>query len=154
MNEQPQLFAMEQTDLTSDDYYTPSWVFDTLGLRFDLDVASPPHSTNVPADRYYSVLTDGLASPWHGRVWMNPPYSNPTPWVEKFLEHGNGIALLPMPKGCRWLQTLWNSDASLVMSQRIKFHHRGKMTEISFPTAFWAIGADNVEAIAKMGRPR
>lgn len=27
--------------LTSDDCYTPRWVFDAMGLRFDLDVAAP-----------------------------------------------------------------------------------------------------------------
>ena len=27
--------------MTSDDCYTPRWVFDAMGLEFDLDVAAP-----------------------------------------------------------------------------------------------------------------
>ena len=148
------LFTFEQTETTSDDYYTPSWVFDTLGLHFDLDVASPPHPTNVPCDRYFTQADDGLAQDWHGRVWMNPPFSKPTPWVERWLEHGNGIALLPMAKGSRWLSQIWNSDARIVISQRIGFEREGRITEISFPTALWAMGDDNIEALQNFGRVR
>ena len=151
---QGRLFGMEQTQTTSDDYYTPKWIFDALGLHFDLDVASPPHPTNVPCDRYYTQADDGLASPWYGRVWMNPPFSNPTPWVQKWLQHGCGIALLPMAKGCRWLYDLWNSDAKLTVTRRIEFHHQGRMTQISFPTALWAMGDENVAALQKLGRAR
>jgi hypothetical protein len=39
---QQQLIAVPQQLAGSDDYYTPRWVFDALGLRFDLDVAAPP----------------------------------------------------------------------------------------------------------------
>ena len=30
------LFDAVQEETTSDDYYTPSWVFELLGLRFEL----------------------------------------------------------------------------------------------------------------------
>ena len=63
MNEQPQLFATPQTITTSDDYYTPAWIFDALGLHFDLDVASPPHATTVPCTRYLTMEHDGLTTP-------------------------------------------------------------------------------------------
>ena len=83
----------------SDEWYTPSTLFEQLGLRFDLDVASPTdNKSHVPADRKYTIEDDGLVQPWTGRVWMNPPYSKPAPWVEKWLNHANGIALLPMAK--------------------------------------------------------
>jgi len=148
------LFTTPQTETTSDDYYTPKWIFDTLGLHFDLDVASPPHATNVPCDRYYTQADDGLAQEWHGRVWMNPPFSKPRPWVERWLEHGNGIALLPMAKDTRWLTQIWNSDARIVMTPRIGFERLGRITEISFPTALWALGDDNIEALHNFGRVR
>src|SRR5690606_35780948 len=52
----------------SDDYYTPAWLFDALGLTFDLDVASPPGGVEwVPAARFYTVEDDGLSQPWTGR---------------------------------------------------------------------------------------
>lgn len=154
MDSQIQLFASPQQAKTSDEYYTPAWVFEALGVHFELDVASPPHKTFVPCDRYLTIEDDGLAQPWHGRVWMNPPFSNCKPWVEKWLCHANGIALLPMAKGCAWLDQLWNGDARLVMTKRISFHHKGRRTEIAFPTALWAIGDDNIAALHNIGQVR
>ena len=149
------LFTFEQTETTSDDYYTPKWIFDTLKLHFDLDVASPPHATNVPCDRYFTQADDGLAQDWHGRVFMNPPFSKPRPWVERWLNHANGIALLPYSKS-KWCQTLWDSNAALVYLYSLKFERVDKRVNNStpFPLGVWAIGDDNVKAIAKLGRVR
>ena len=36
------LFGAEQSELTSDDYYTPAWVFERMGIEFDLDPCAPP----------------------------------------------------------------------------------------------------------------
>lgn len=49
--------------------------------RFDLDAAAAPHNTKCA--RHYTVEDDGLAQPWTGRVWCNPPYSNLDAWVSK-----------------------------------------------------------------------
>jgi len=152
---QQHLFGQPQTELTSDDYYTPKWVFDTLDLEFDLDVASPPGGPPfVPCERYFTQEDDGLVQPWHGIVWMNPPYSDPKPWVDRWLDHGNGLALLPMAKGCRWLDDLWTSRARIVITRRIRFHRGHTTTEISFPSAFWAIGDRPVKALARLGKVR
>lgn len=48
---------------------------------FDLDVAAAPH--NAKCERFYTRADDGLAQPWSGRVWCNPPYSNLGAWVQK-----------------------------------------------------------------------
>ena len=94
-----QLFQVSAADvaLTSDEWYTPRWIFDAAGLTFDLDVCAPvaPAFRTCPAHRYLTILEDGLAQPWEGLVWMNPPYSNPAPWVDRFIAHPNGLALLP-----------------------------------------------------------
>jgi len=150
------LLGGEQTARTTDDYYTPRWIFDALGLTFDLDVACPPEGPiNVPAARWYTAADDGLAQPWTGRVWMNPPYSNPSPWVARFLEHGNGIALLPYSKS-KWLQSLWDSDAAIVYIYTIKFERLDHTLNGStpFPLALWALGDDNIQALAKLGKVR
>lgn len=147
------LFAQEQTEYTTDDYYTPKWIFDALGVRFDLDVASPPGGPPyTPCDRFYTQLDDGLAQPWHGLVWMNPPYSKPAPWVDRFLEHGNGIALLPYAKS-KWCQKLWDSDAALMYVYSIKFvrldYHLNGSTP--FPLGLWALGDVAVDALHRSG---
>ena len=80
---------------TSDDYYTPPFIFEGIGLEYDMDVCSPPNGSPwIPAKRFLSVIEDGLATDWIGRVWMNPPYSKPTPWIDKWLNHGNGMGLV------------------------------------------------------------
>lgn len=67
-----------------DDRGTDPEFFAELDRRFggfDLDVAAAPH--NAKCERYYSIEDDGLALPWDGRVWANPPYSSLGDWVEK-----------------------------------------------------------------------
>ena len=152
-----QLFPVEQSERTSDDYLTPRWVFDTLGLTFDLDVASPPWETHVPAKRKFTKADDGLGQPWEGRVWMNPPYSDVTPWVRRFIGHQEGIGLFPMAKS-RWVNTIWSSDAALVISQdggEMLFDRPdSKPLRIWFPVFFAAFGDECVEAIGRLGRVR
>lgn len=112
---QPPLFGAPQTQLTSDDYYTPAWVFERMGIEFDLDVCAPPGGVPwIPAKRFYTMEDDGLAQPWEGRVWMNPPYSDCTPWVQRFIDHASGVCLLPTAKSL-WLNLLWASGAGVVL---------------------------------------
>lgn len=149
------LFSVEQTITTSDDYYTPKHVFDVLNIRFDLDVASPPGGVSwIPADRYYTQTDDGLASDWSGRVWMNPPYSRPETWTKRFMEHADGIALLPFSKS-KWFIRLWeHADGITVPSAGFWRDWCGKGTEIFLPVFFAAYGPESVEAISRIGKVR
>lgn len=75
----------------SDEHYTPKSLFHTLGVTFDLDVASPHTQPNSGASKWFcKCCADGLKSDWFGNVWMNPPYSSPTEWVDRFIAHGGG----------------------------------------------------------------
>lgn len=137
---------------TSDEHYTPKVLFETLGVKFDLDVAAPIGGSGI-ADNYFDKETDGLAQDWFGNVWMNPPYSNPTPWVEKFIKHtGGGIALLPCTRG-RWWDAMWaNADAIVPLAYNFKFERPEGMPAkpIVFRTFLYAFGRENAEALKKM----
>lgn len=107
----------------SDEWYTPPYVFDALGAKFDLDVAHPIIPTAVPAER---VITEGsLQKEWSGFVWMNPPFGKRmglVPWLDRFFKHGNGIALTPDRTSAPWWQdAARKADAVLFVDGKIKF---------------------------------
>lgn len=78
----------------NDRWLTPLPLIRRLG-RFDLDpCGAPDHQT---ADEVWTPesIGDGLAMPWSGRVFLNPPYGRvATAWVRRMSEHANGTALL------------------------------------------------------------
>ena len=155
-NMQEQLFATPQIGTTSDDYYTPQWLFDLLGLTFDLDVSSPPGGPLfTPCHAYYTQADDGLAQPWNGTVFMNPPYSQPAPWVDKYLEHSNGIALLPFAKS-KWCQKLWDSDAAMVYVRAVTFvrNDTSVINQAPFSLGLWAMNDHCIAAISNVGKVR
>ncbi len=142
----------------SDEHYTPKSIFSALNVVFDLDVAAPAGGGNAPALHYYDKESDGLSSQWWGNVWMNPPYSQPTAWVEKFLDHKQGIALLPITRG-KWWDRLWNeSGAILPTIYNLKFERPDGLVAkpIVFRTALYAIGETNITALkmSNLGRIR
>jgi hypothetical protein len=89
---------------TADDCFTPRWVFDAMGLEFDIDVASPAGGPwFVPHKAYYTVVDDGLAQPWDGVVWCNPPYSNFGPWARKWATCKAGALMGTYTPGTSWV---------------------------------------------------
>lgn len=146
------LFAVEQTQLSSDDYYTPKWVFDRMGIEFDLDVSAPPGGVPwVPAKRFLTVADDGLATPWRGRVWMNPPFSHPSPWVDKFVAHRDGVCLLPFAKSA-WFDRAWRAVDAVVAPGVAASRFVGG--PIFMPVWLGAFGVECVEAIGRLGIAR
>lgn len=108
----------------SNEWYTPAYIFDALGERFDLDVAAPYEGPrHVPADRWF--WQGALERHWHGFVWMNPPFghqSTKRKWLKKFFDHGNGIALVPDRTSAPWWQEYApQADGVLFVSPKIKF---------------------------------
>jgi DNA N-6-adenine-methyltransferase (Dam) len=104
---------------------TPSHIFDALKVEFDLDVAHPGVGAgagvcHVPTKRFFTKADNGLLQPWpkHEFLWNNPPYSEGrhsiVPWMEKYFEHGNGIALIPARTSCDWWHHLVFVHAQLI----------------------------------------
>lgn len=77
-----------------------------------------------------TLLIDGLAQPWHGSVWLNPPYSNGnielfvdkaiTEWIKNRVT--NMIMLVNSSTDTKWFHKLCShADLGLFWSGRIKF---------------------------------
>lgn len=141
-----------------DEYHTPAYIADALDVVFDLDVAAPSLGPrHIRAKRYYTQLTDGLKQPWTGFVWMNPPFGNQKTkreWLARFIEHGNGIALLPDRTSAPWFQEAApKMDAGLFVDGKIKFERSdGSIaTQPGDGTVFFAMGNRAVEILKKSG---
>jgi hypothetical protein len=108
----------------SDEWYTPVKVFEALGVRFDIDVAAPAATkTFVPADRF--ITEHSLNQVWSGFVWMNPPFGRRNalkPWLKKFLDHGNGVALVPDRTSAPWFRDALARCDLVLFTPKLKFH--------------------------------
>jgi len=109
----------------SSEWYTPAYIFQALGERFDLDVAAPRAGAPfVPADHW--LYENSLDAEWFGFVWMNPPYGlqkDKRLWLDKFFDHGNGIALMPDRTSAPWWQeAAKRCDMMLFVSPKIQFY--------------------------------
>lgn len=109
----------------SDEWYTPREIFAALKLTFDLDPCSPGPSHWVPARKVFTKADDGLAQPWEGLVFMNPPFggrNGHVPWLKKFLNHGNGVAVVRAYTSSGWFhQTVIGAETVLFPRGKTKF---------------------------------
>lgn len=148
------LFEVGAADVadTTDDYYTPRWVFDAAGIVFDMDVCAPidPSRRTCPARRYLTPVEDGLSQPWEGLVWMNPPFSNLRAWVERFTAHHCGLTFfMPGRKENYWMgQMMRAADAITFISADFT---RPDGTSRSIPSMMLLAGCGEV-AVEAVGR--
>lgn len=117
----------------SEEWTTPPGVIEAvvelLG-EIDLDPASDA-ARSIPAKHHFTVENNGLAKPWSGRVFLNPPYGHVLPdWVEAFAarheraEFTEGLLLVPSRTDTEWFHRLRNYPRCFITG-RLRFggHH-------------------------------
>lgn len=118
-------FTHESTYNESKEWYTPKYIFDALGLTFDMDVCSPGKDIVpwVPAKQHLTISDNGLTSSWQGMVWVNPPYGMDTPkWMKRLMAHGNGMALVFARTDTNWFHAYAaKADSILFITKRVQF---------------------------------
>ena len=57
----------------TDEWLTPPYIINALA-PFDLDPCAPVIRPWATARRHLTIEDDGLAHPWTGFVWCNPPF--------------------------------------------------------------------------------
>jgi hypothetical protein len=106
----------------ADTWFTPRWILLALG-KFDLDPCACEIAPHWVANRAFVKADDGLKRDWDGRVFMNPPFSNTVPWIEKHAKHGIGISLVPASVESRvWRKCVWpKANRILLLHGRTRF---------------------------------
>lgn len=140
----------------SNEWYTPKTVFDALGVHFDLDVAAPfDGPLHVPCDGW--IYDRSLERAWSGFVWMNPPFgarNGLAPWLDKFFEHGNGVALTPDRTSAPWFHEAWQRADAVMFTRKTPFlkPDGSRAGSPAFGTALWASGQRGIAALESARR--
>jgi hypothetical protein len=98
------LGSHQKTMGDSQSWITPPHILYALGgnASFDLD---PAGSNPQPWPCARETWTEGgLERPWHGRIFLNPPFDRYQvgQWVLKLAKHGNGILLIHLRCETEW----------------------------------------------------
>ncbi len=143
----------QRTEGQNDEWLTPPEILKALGV-FDLDPCAPTVRPWSTARDHIALPDDGLAAPWSGRVWLNPPfnrYARPC-WMRKMAEHGNGVMLVPAATETEAFDAhVWRrASAVCFVKTRPHFHFvDGSRAKANCGTAIAlvAYGEPNVEAL-------
>lgn len=132
-------------------WLTPPHIIEALG-PFDLDPCAAPGWPT--ARRHLTLPTDGLAEPWDGRVWLNPPYGDAVwTWLARLAEHGCGTALIfARTETAGFVREVWGkADAVMFLHGRLHFHRpdgaRAK-ANAGAPSCLVAYGSDDAATLA------
>lgn len=116
--------ARSQTDT----WFSPPAIIEALGgpESFDLDPCSPTCRPWPTARRHISPEENGLSQSWHGRVWLNPPYSIAliTRFLGRMAEHDRGTALIfARTETDPFHRFVWSAASGLLFLRgRLNFH--------------------------------
>lgn len=100
----------------------------------DLDPCHDPSGLTLARVNYdIRRGQDGLALPWRGKVWLNPPYSLPAPWLERAALHyryglAETLAIVNVQSGSRyWHRWVWPcASAICFLESRVAFWYDGR----------------------------
>lgn len=115
------------------DYETPDDFIAAVKRRysieeFDCDLAASAENTKAPC--YHDIDSNSLIQNWKigdGWNWLNPPFADIRPWVEKayaeWIIHGAmTLVLLPAGVGSNWFRDFVYEKATLILlNNRIHF---------------------------------
>ena len=111
--------------MSRQDWRTPPSVFRLLNDRwgpFDIDAASDGMNSLC---REYRTPRDGppWSVSWYGRVFVNPPFGDMGPWVDKAIEHPGTVMLAPNCPCSPWFRKAIGAAALYLPNRRIHFWH-------------------------------
>jgi phage N-6-adenine-methyltransferase len=115
------------------EWYTPPHIIKRaqymLG-NIDLDPASNETAQAwINAETYYTAddCMSGLARPWFGRVWLNPPFDDTPAWVRRLgaayaaEEVIEAVLLVNSAPGYVWWEELADTQPIVMLRERLRF---------------------------------
>lgn len=127
----PKTMPIQKPGKSKQDYATPNEfiyaIEDRLGDIFMWDLAAS--ADNAKAANFITQEQDSLVQPWNelaGWLWLNPPFGNIKPWVEKCWKEsrlGAKIAcLVPASTGANWYKEwVYRKAYTTFLNGRITF---------------------------------
>ena len=141
------------------DWITPPHIIEALG-PFDLDPCQSPTQPWLCAARGYVWPADGLAEPWEGRVWCNPPYSvHAARWLERLARHPDGgtALIFARTETEMFFDWVWRAASGvLFLEGRLHFHHPDGSRaahNAGGPSCLVAYGARDAAILEQCGLP-
>jgi hypothetical protein len=121
------------TSNNNDEWYTPPSLVnlarDVMG-GIDLDPASNATAQAwIQAGEYYDAthILSGLARPWYGRAFLNPPFTDTPSWADRFCtaaitgEIREGVLLVNSAPGYVWWERLLDVLPVVMLRERVRF---------------------------------
>lgn len=129
-------------EFDKDCYRTPKYVFNWLNSRFKFDIDGCATEENNLS--YHYIGKDGIVEDFltfepldliarlefsHFTIFVNPPYSNPLPFVKRAAELKKWgflvVMLLPADKSTKWYQVIQQNATEVIdiVGGRISFLH-------------------------------
>lgn len=120
----------------SAEWYTPPEIIEAARMvmgGIDLDPATCDLAQEtIGAAEYFTAEDSGLSREWSGRTWLNPPFSDPDPFIDKLLA-GHASGEIPeavlLTSNCTdtawWHRALSRCSAICFTRGRIHFYNSG-----------------------------
>lgn len=123
----------------SDEWTTPRAMFATLDAEFGFTLDAAATDDNALCAAYFTRERDGLAQPWPGVVFVNPPYGHQIGrWTRKAHDEAQQgavvVGLIPARTETEW----WHRDVMRAAEIRLirgRMRFSGQRINAPFPSA-------------------
>lgn len=148
--------------MANDLWQTPQYIFDWLNVEFDFLLDGACNANNCKCIFGFTEDQNSLICNWasYNRVWLNPPYSDPLPWVKKAYEESQKgctvVCLLPADISTKWFHEWVIGKAEIRFVQgRISFDNpvAGKYTAPKFGSLIAIYGPGVTPKVIGVKRP-
>lgn len=149
--------------MANDLWETPQYIFDWLDKEFHFELDAACNSNNCKCLIGLTEESNSLTQPWQiyaRSIWLNPPYSNPYPWVKKAYEESlkgcTVVCLLPADISTKWFHEWVIGKAEIRFIQgRISFDSPtpGKYLAPKFGSMLAIYGPGVIPKVVGVKRP-